>query len=1022
MKQTSSCLRAPGILFLLLLFSISVFGQTVTVKGTVKDASNSTLPGVNVRIQGSTTGTITDVDGKYTIQVPSNAKLVFSFVGYTAQVVSVAGKTTINVTLSEDTKALSEVVVVGYGTQRKEAVTGSVASVNGDQLRDVPAANISRALQGRVAGVEMSQTDSKPGSGMQIRIRGTRSLNATNDPLVVLDGIPFSGSIGDIDPNIIKSVDILKDASATAIYGSRGANGVILVTTIKGSKGQSAQLSYNGYFGVKSAIKFPMMNGAEFAAMRKMTTYANTLDESNDVNTDWQDLLYRTGVVQNHNLNLSGGTEKGSYNFGASYFRDQAVIPLQYYTRYAIHSSLDQEVGKFIKVGFTSNNIYSENHGNNLGPGSALNASPIANPYNADGTWKTRIQQQTSGSQWVYTRHSLESLGDQYVDLTRGFSSYNSAYGEVKIPGVEGLKARVNLGADYIQSNYGNYTGVGVFSGSVTNPSTASINNSHRLKWTVENLLTYDRTFNKLHRVNAVAMYSAEQATYWSSNVSAKNIPSDAFQFYNLGQSNSADITVNPNYQNYNKSGLTSAMGRVMYSYNDRYMLSATVRTDGSSRLAPGHQWHTYPAVSAGWNIKDESFMQPLTFIDRLKLRAGYGETSNQSVDPYKTLGLLSTSPYNFGDNTYATGYYVSQLPNPKLGWEFSKTWNVGVDFTLLKSRLTGTIEYYIQNTDNVLLSVSLPPTSGANSYMANIGATQNKGLEVSLNGVVLDNVNGWTWEVGLNVYTNKNKLTKLASGASQDLSNGWFVGHSINVIYDYKKIGLWNTTDPDYKYLQTLQPGGNAGMIKVLYTGGYNADGTPKRQINSDDRQILNCDPDFQGGFNTRVSYKNFDLSMVGSFVSGGILNSTLYGGSGYLNNMNTRAGNNVKVDYWTPTNTGAKYPKPGGLQSGDNPYYASTLGYFSASYLKVRTITLGYNFNQKWLQFAGISKMRIYATVENPFVLFSPYHTESGMDPEPNSYGDQNVAVAGSHSKLIVGTNTPSTHNYVIGLNVTF
>jgi len=1004
------------------MLSLGAYAQTNSVKGVVRDGAGRTLIGVNVIEVGTTNGTITDIDGNYVIKVPSQSKLQFSYLGYETKIVEIGGKTNINVVLVEDNKVLEELVVVGYGTQRKEAVTGSVASVKGDIMREVPSSNISQALQGRVAGVDMAQTSSKPGASMQIRIRGTRSMSASNDPLIVLDGIPFAGSISDLSTDDIKSIDILKDASATAIYGSRGANGVILVTTNKGTKGQSAQLSYNGYFGVKSAIKFPMMNGAEFAAMRKMTTYANTLDESNDVNTDWQDLLYRTGVVQNHNLNLSGGTEKGSYNFGASYFRDQAVIPLQYYTRYAIHSSLDQEVGKFIKVGFTSNNIYSENHGNNLGPGSALNASPIANPYNADGTWKTRIQQQTSGSQWVYTRHSLESLGDQYVDLTRGFSSYNSAYGEVKIPGVEGLKARVNLGADYIQSNYGNYTGVGVFSGSVTNPSTASINNAHTLKWTVENLLTFDRTFNKLHRVNAVAMYSAEQATYWSSNVSAKNIPSDAFQFYNLGQSNSADITVNPNYQNYNKSGLTSAMGRVMYSYNDRYMLSATVRTDGSSRLAPGHQWHTYPAVSAGWNIKDESFMQPLTFIDRLKLRAGYGETSNQSVAPYKTLGLLSTSPYNFGDNTYATGYYVSQLPNPKLGWEFSKTWNVGVDFTLLKSRLTGTIEYYIQNTDNVLLSVSLPRTSGANSYMANIGATQNKGLEVSLNGVVLDNVNGWTWEVGLNVYTNKNKLTKLASGASQDLGNGWFVGHSINVIYDYKKIGLWNTTDADYKYLQTLQPGGNAGMIKVLYTGGYNADGTPKRQIGPDDRQILNCDPDFQGGFNTRVSYKNFDLSMVGSFVSGGILNSTLYGGSGYLNNMNTRAGNNVKVDYWTPTNTGAKYPKPAGLQSGDNPYYASTLGYFSASYLKVRTISLGYNFNQKWLQYAGISKMRIYATVENPFVLFSPYHNESGMDPEPNSYGDQNVAVAGSHRMLIVGTNTPSTHNYLIGLNVTF
>jgi TonB-linked SusC/RagA family outer membrane protein len=1021
MKQTISCLRAPGILFLLLLFSISVFGQTITVKGTVKDATNATLPGVNVRIQGSSTGTITDIDGKFSIQVPSNAKLEFSFVGYVSQVVSVGGKAIVNVTLAEDTKALSEVVVVGYGTQRKEAITGSVASVNGDQLRDVPAANISRALQGRVAGVVMSQTSTKPGSNMQIRIRGTRSLNASNDPLVVLDGIPFAGSIGDIDPNSIKSIDILKDASATAIYGSRGANGVLLVTTMKGQKGQTAHLSYNGYYGVKNVFaKYPMMNGSEFAALRKAAKVAsNTNDENDNTNTDWQDLLYQTGMVTSHDLGVSGGGDKGNYNFGASYYRDQAVIPLQNYTRYSVRATLDQEIGKYFHVGFSSNSNYSVTNGNNLGPGTALAASPLASPYNADGTPKATYLKATSGAEWIYTKQTLKALGDKYIDQTRGFSSYNSMFGEFKVPGVEGLKYRANLGLNYRQSNYGNYTGQGVFSGTPTTVSTASINNSHTTNWALENLLTFDRTFAKVHRVNAVAMYSAEQSTYWYSSASAKDIASDAFQFYNLGRAN-GEITVNPSNQDYQQSGLMSYMGRVMYSYNDRYMLSATYRSDASSRLATGHKWHSYPAVSAGWNISEESFMKQFTAIDRLKIRVGYGETSNQSVDPYKTLGLLSTSPYNFG-TTYSTGYYVSTLPNPKMGWEYSKTWNYAVDFSLLKNRLSGSVEYYVQNTDNVLLSVSLPATSGVSSYMANIGATQNKGFELSLNGTILDNLNGWTWEAGVNIYTNKNKLVRLASGAQKDENNWWFVGKSINCIYDYKKIGLWQADD---KYRSILEPDGNVGMIKVLYTGAYNADGTPVRKIGADDRQVMEIDPDFEGGFNTRVAYKGFDLSMVGTFKSGGVLNSMLYGSGGYLNNLNARSPNNVKVDYWSETNTGAKYPKPGGV-GGDNPKYGSTLGYFSASYMKVRTITLGYNVNPKWLKAAGIEKLRVYCTVENPFVLFSPYYNESGMDPETNSMGNENAAVALSYNLrriLTVGTNTPSTRNYLIGLNVTF
>ncbi|MDR1557120.1 MAG: TonB-dependent receptor [Tannerellaceae bacterium] len=1016
MKKKFILFRRTTFYLLFFLTSFALTAQNV-VRGTVTDKNGETLIGVNIVEKGTRNGTTTDIDGNYTLSVPRDAVLDFSYVGYVAQSIPVQGRNRIDATLSEDSELLEEVVVIGYGTQRREAVTGSVASVNEAKIKEIPASNISQALQGRVAGMEMSQTSTKPGADMQIRIRGTRSLNASNDPLVVLDGIPFAGSIGDINPNTIKSIDILKDASATAIYGSRGANGVILVTTFRGTEGVKAQVNYNGYYGVKNVFaKFPMMDGPEFTAMRQAAgLYTNALDEADNVNTDWQDLLYRTATVTNHDVSVSGGASQGGYNFGIGYYRDEAVVPTQDYTRFSLRGTFDQEIGRYFRFGVTTNNNYNVTGGSNVGMYGVLSMSPIANPYNEDGSWKRTIRM-PSDEQWVYTREILGELEDKWLSISKAFGSYNTLYGEVKIPGVEGLKYRANVGLNFRMSNGGSYTAEGINSSTATTPSTATVSNSLTTNWAVENLLSYDRTFAGKHQVNVVAMYSAEQTSYNRSYMSARDIPADHFQYYNLGRA-AGEITVSPGEQQYEVSGLMSWMGRAMYAYEGRYMLSVTLRSDASSRLAPGHQWHTYPAVSAGWNIREEAFMQDLTWLDKLKLRVGYGQTSNQAVDPYKTLGLLDTRPYNFGD-TYATGYYVSQLPNPELGWEYSETWNYGLDFSLLNNRVSGTVEYYVQNTKDVLLSVALPRTSGVSSYTANIGETQNKGFELSLNGTIIDNLSGWTWEAGFNLYSNRNKLVSLVSGQERDEGNQWFVGYPIDALYDYEKTGLWQEGDP---YLDILEPGGNVGMIKVKYTGDYNADGTPARQIGPDDRQIISIEPNFQGGINTRVAYKSFDLSLVGAFKSGGILVSTLYSSNGYLNMLTGRRGN-VKVDYWTPENTDANYPKPGGMQSGDNPKYGSTLGYFDASYLKVRTITLGYNVNPKWLKSAGIDRLRAYLTAQNPFVVFSPYHSESGMDPETNSYGNENVAVGGLRRILTIGTNSPATRNYLLGINLTF
>lgn len=1012
MKCTTYYFRPLGLLLLLCLIPLCSIAQNITVKGIVKDNLGESVIGANVTEKGTTNGMITDLDGNFSLTVQKNATLVISYIGYVTQEIAIKGNTNLNIILKEDSKALEEVVVIGYGTARKSDVTGSIASVGGDKLQEMPSTNITYALQNRVAGVDMTQTSSQPGATMQIRIRGTRSLTASNDPLVVLDGIPFMGNLSDINPGDIKSMDILKDASSTAIYGSRGANGVILITTNRGAQGTPAKFTYNGYVGAKSVFsKYPMMDGPKYAEMRKYAgKFENSLDESDDMNTDWQDLLYRTGMVNSHDVSVAGGTNNGSYSFGAAYYKDQGVIPTQNYTRYSLRGSFDQGVGKYFRFGLTTNSNYNVTKGSNIDLYSVLNNTPLANPYNEDGSLKRTVKLNSQDENFVVTRDVVENLEDSWLNEKKGFGTYNNLFAEVQCPWVKGLKYRVNLGLNYRSTKGGVFTGEGINSSTADTPSTASLEHTETTNWAIENLITYDRTFGK-HQLNIVGMYSAEETVYTKSHIAARDIPAEYLQYYNLGRAEGT-ITVNPDNWDYQKSGLMSWMGRAMYTYDNRYMLMATVRADASSRLAKGHQWHTYPAVSAGWNIGQESFMDDLEWLDILKVRVGYGQTSNQAVAPYSTWGKLSTRPYNFGPTGYATGYYVSALPNYDLGWEYSSTWNFGLDFTLLGGRLSGTFEYYIQKTSNLLQSVNLPSTSGVSSYVGNVGKTENKGVEFTLNGTILDNHNGWTWDASINISANRNKLTELASGAERDEANNWFVGHPIDAIYDYEKIGLWQEGDP---YLDILEPGGNVGMIKVKYTGEYNEDGTPVRQIGPDDRQIISMEPKFTGGFSTRVAYKGFDLNVITAFKCGGKLISTLHHSNGYLNMLTGRRGQ-VDVDYWTEENTNAKYPKPGGIQSGDNPKYGSTLGYFDASYWKVRNISLGYKFDeQKWLKNFGIQSLRAYVSIQNPFVICSPFHKETGLDPETNSYGNENVAVTSGIQKrfLTVGTNAPSTRN---------
>ena len=1009
-----------------LMLPVFALAQTISVSGTVTDESGVAIPGAAVMVVNSSNGAVTSVDGTYSLQVSPSAILEVSCMGYTTVQIPVQARSRIDIVLADDAEQIDATVVIGYGTARRQDVTGSIVSVGGDNLRAVPAGDVTRALEGRVAGVEMTQTNSKPGSSMQIRIRGQRSLSASNDPLIVLDGMPFMGSLTDISTSDIKSMDILKDAASTAIYGSRGANGVILITTYKGVEGQAPKVSFNTYATLKKAVKYPMMPRDKYIQMRQMGgQYKNTLDESDAQFTDWQDMLYRDGYTQNYDLNVSGGTKSGSYRFGVTYYNDEAVIPTQGYDRIALSGGVDQRIGQWFRLGFSTNTSYAANTGNQVDMYAALSKSPLVVPYDENDELKWRINMPSDNDQYVLSRERVEDLTAKglWLNESKSIATYNTGYVQFYFPWIEGLNFKTSVGLNYRNSKGGSFTGTGV-NASAANPNSASWSYNDTFNWTVENLLTYDRIFGK-HHINAVALYSAEQTTRTGQSISAKNIPNEAFQYYNIGSALASDITVNGG--SYTQTGLISYMGRIMYTYDDRYMISAAVRSDASSRLAPGHQWHTYPAVSVGWNLHNESFMRNTRgWLDELKLRVGYGETSNQAIAAYATLGQLSTRNYNFGDD-YRTGFYASVLPNAELGWEYSQTWNFGVDFSFFKGRLRGTIEHYRVATKDILLNLRLPATSGVNSYTANIGATQNRGIEFTLNGTIIES-RDWTWTAGVNVYANRNKLVSLADGSERDEGNAWFVGYPLNCLYDYEYDGLWQEGD---KYMDILEPSTVVndmkqalGSIKVKYHGDYNEDGTPKRAINSTDRVPINAEADFQGGFNTTVGWKNFDLSVIGAFQAGGILLSSLHSANSYLNMLTGRRGQ-IDVDYWTPENKNARYPRPGSLVSSDNPKYASTLAYFDGSYLKIRTITLGYKFHKlPALRRAGIDNLRLYATLQNPgLVLFSDFTRETGLDPEPNANGGSTASGRPGPGRMsYVGYNTPNTRNFLIGVNLTF
>jgi TonB-linked SusC/RagA family outer membrane protein len=1053
-------MRSITVAFLSLLsffFALPVFAQNIRVKGLVVNDAGQAVARPSVLVKGTTIGVTGDDNGNFEINAPSNGTLVISAVDFTTQEVKINGQTTLGVALVSLNKSLGEVVVTGYGTQRKKDVTGAVVSLRGATLKEVPAPNLIAQLKGRTAGVDIVSNGSTPGASGSIRIRGNRSLakssleaDGLDNPLLVLDGIPYGGSINDINPEDISSLEILKDASATAIYGSRGAGGVIIVTTRRGRSGK-AVMSYDGYHGITQVMgKLRVFTGPELAQFKLdaaaynrsswpssfgVNSYSLSNAEkdalANGVSTDWQDLIYKQGFVTSHQLGLSGGSEGTQFGLSGGYYQETGIIPNQNYERYSLRATIDHQINKRIKIGLNTLNTlsYSNTPGGGGVTSGLVRLTPLASPYNPDGSVNMTPQIGSIDAATI-SPLTLITKASSILARNRRIRTFNSLYGEVQI--IKSVKYRLNVGLDFRQDAGSGYNGPSTWVNSNTSQASAnaSINNSENWTYTIENLLTYDKTFAQKHRIGFTGLYSVQKDHSQGSGFNVTGVPADYILNSNFGLASGA-ITSNGNNTFFSERGLISYMARLNYAYDNRYLLTATVRTDGASTLSPGHQYFTYPAFSLGWNLSNEKFMGNVSFVSNLKLRGGWGQTSNQGVPPYATLGLLSAgagTTYNFGQSTAGqqSGYLVTSLANNALKWQSTSQWNVGLDFGLLKNRLTGSVDVYAQKTKDILLDFNLPQSNGAGTTRKNLGKTKGHGLEVNLSSINIQSRSGVTWSTDLNFYFNREEIVKLQyENVKTDISNGWFVGQPLTVIYDLKKIGIWQLEDSTKGLLaQQTAPVQYPGQIRVEDLNG-------DHKIDAADRQIIgNFQPKWEGGMTNRVSYKGFDLSVV-VYARMGMKVLVPYitddgGAQGFPFFMQSR-NNQLKVDYWTRTNSTNAFPAPDA--GTDRFIYGSTLGYIDGSFIKCRSINLGYDIPSSIYTKAGLKSLHVYANVTNPFVIYSPFVRDHfGPDPEGNGYGGAvgTPAISGSvpqqGRQISVNANNPTVRQFIVGLNLKF
>ncbi|HCY41421.1 MAG TPA: TonB-dependent receptor [Prolixibacteraceae bacterium] len=1008
-KRLKFFLIAVKLLFILICFAgpfngfgaesqnvISGEQQTKVITGTVTDNNMQPLPGASVIVKGTTFGSITDSEGKFTLRIPENAKtLVVSFVGMIPQELQIGTKATFNVALQQEDIGLEEVVAVGYGTVRKKDLTGSVSSISSGKLAERSSFSAAQAMQGKAAGVVVQQTNAAPGADAKVMIRGNRSLKATNDPLYVVDGVPLVVGLSEISQSDIESIDILKDASATAIYGSRGANGVVLITTKKGKSGK-AVVDYNGYYGVQTQAKeLELFNGPEWVEFLReayrttgkypiaptyaMDTQMMPVGQENDpagiafkiqsaydadgswhperlVSTDWMGEVMRQGQVQNHEVSVRGGTEKLKVLSSATYYEEKGLLKTQDYSRYSVRVNFDWDISDYVTIGGqTQFSHFDRNDGPNVYDG-VKSISPLANIRNADGQ--------------LFNRPGNDpQLWNPVLNLTEAIVRYKkdrflgSYYVEAKLP--FDVKFRSNVGLDF-----GPYADQRFYGGRSSDrqggKARAENGGDTRTMYTWENLLYWNKLI-KSHSLGATFLQSIQQEKFESSRINVLDLPYESQLWYNVGSSPSISAVSS----NYRKWQLASFMGRFNYSYKDKYLLTASARYDGASRLAPGRKWVMFPSAALAWRINEEDFMKNTNIFSNLKLRAGYGITGNSAIDPYKTAGNLGYARYNFG-STNMMAFYQNEMPNPDLKWEKTKQYNAGVDFGILKGRINGVVDVYLQNTSDLLMDRQLPQVAGFNSVVYNIGKTRNKGVEVTINTYNIQR-NDFSWSTDFIFARNKEEIVELYGGKNDDIGNRWFIGQPLQVYYDYKSLGIWQLGEEAEmaKYGTQFKP----GMIKVADNGDD--------KITAADQQIIGSTrPKFTASISNYFTYKSFDLNFFFNASYGNMLQ--------FDRNMSFNGRyNSLKVNYWRVTeydatgnaiasNGSNEAPRPN--NGIENPNFRSSLNYFNASFLRLSNATLGYNLPQSILVKAKLSKLRLYTTIQNAFCI-TKY---PGTDPE--------------------------------------
>ena len=963
------------------------------IKGNVTNSNRESLPGVSVVIKGTTTGTITNADGTYELpKVDENSTLVFSFVGMVSQEIKVGTQKIINIVLSDETIGVDEVVVVGYGTQRKSDVTGSVTSVSKDRFAKIPVTNAMAAIEGAVAGVTVSTTSSMPGSTPNVQIRGVNSINASTSPLNIVDGIPFDGNINYINPNDIASMEILKDASAVAIYGTRGSNGVILITTKKGVSGKPS-IQYSTYAGFEEiAHILTPRDGASYVQKYKDYMFQTGQTQTSPVpnlyevdnytagkTTDWIKEATQQGFIQDHNISISGGAENIKYYISGNYLKQKGVVQGYNYERAGLRSNLEANVTDYLTTGL-SLFIVSNNY--NGGRVNLLNASAMS-PY-------ARLRNSVSGKYEIYPMYpellySNPMIGLYNQNVDEKINVNTNFFAEYKPKSVPGLKYRLNASYNYNPTNAATYSGRPANN---TVNGTATATNTQTSLWVVENILTYTKDIQK-HHIDFTGLYSAQKQKYFSSGGAASGFVNDILEYNNMGAG--ATQTANSAASSY---AMASQMGRLNYSFNSRYLITVTARRDGYSAFGNNtSKYATFPSVALGWNISDESFMAGTkNFLDQLKLRVSYGKSGNMALGVNQTTTLSRTVSYAYNGATMITEL-ANRLGNPNLHWESTVGLNAGIDFSFLSSRISGSIEAYKTSTDGLLMQRNIPLITGYSSTWDNIGKLENKGLDISVKTINIAKKD-FKWSTNLNFSVFRNKIVDVYGDKKSDISNRWFIGQPLASIYDYKMIGVWQTSEATEAAKYGVKPG-------YLKFEDVNTDG----KIDANDMVIQGSRyPKWTGGMTNTFEYKRFNLSIFIQTSQGSLKNDVDLSYADEAGRRNTPA----EVGYWTAEN-----------QSNTRPSlaYNNTYNYGyprDNSFTRLKDITLSYNFSERLLQKTFLKNLSVYVSGRNLYT----FTNWIGWDPEDN-YLPRGVTQ--NNGAVTWANNYPSVRSFVFGLNVT-